>query len=412
MESDQKRLKILHILDHSLPVHSGYAFRSQAILRAQQRRGWETAGVTSPKHYESWQQHGAESEEVGGIRYYRTRGIQGSPRPVEKELRVVRSLASRIQAVAKQERPQVLHAHSPVLNALAALWVSRRQGIPIVYEIRALWEDAAVDRGAYGPQSWQYKIVRALETWVCRQVEEVTVLCRGIRDELRSRGIASEKLTIIPNGVDVTTFRRCESDREFAEDWNLLGKKVVGFLGSFFRYEGLDVLVKAMARLAATRSDTVLLLVGGGEVEKDLRAQVRGLGLDHHVIMPGTISPDRIPGVYALVDVLAFPRHAVRLTELVTPLKPLEAMAMEKLVVASDVGGHRELVVDGKTGLLFSAGDAEALAAVLARVLDEPHLCYSLAQQGAEWVRKERTWETTTACYSDVYARAIMRLRG
>ncbi len=406
-------LRILHVLDHSLPVQSGYAFRSQAILRAQRVRGWDPRVVTSPKHYESWRHAWAPSEEVGGIRYERSVGVAAHASvPLEKEVRIMAVLASRLRTIVREENIQVLHAHSPILNAIPALWVGRQAGIPVVYEVRAPWEEAAIDHGTYGQRSWQYQIVKRLETWVCRQAQHVAVLCQGLRDEMIQRGVPSEKLTIIPNGVDVSSFHKCAPDAEFAARWELTGKKIVGFLGSFFRYEGLDLLIEAIARVVRQDPNVVLLLVGEGKAEEELKAQVSRLQLDKHVILPGSVAPEKIPGVYALVDVLAYPRHSLRLTELVTPLKPLEAMAMEKALVASNVGGHRELIRDGQTGLLFPAGNVAALAAAIQRLLNDSALRASLEQEGLRWVRQERPWEKTTRDYSEVYREARQRKPG
>lgn len=411
MDVAQRPLRILHILDHSLPVHSGYAFRSQAIIRAQQGRGWQPSVVTSPKHYESWKQGWVPHEKVGDLQYYRTAGIVLGTRPLEKELRIMMALGRRVSEIIRQEKIEVLHAHSPILNAIPALWAGKRAGIPLVYEVRAPWEDAGLDLGTYGQRSLKYKIVKMLESWVCRRSHHVAVICQGLRDDFVQRGIAGEKVTIIPNGVDVEAFQTCAPDAAFAAQWNLQGKKVVGFLGSFFHYEGLDLLVDAIARVVRQDSDVVLLLVGGGVAEAALRAQVRRLQIEPHVIMPGPVAPERIPGVYALVDVLAYPRHSLRLTEIVTPLKPLEAMAMGKALVASDVGGHRELIRDEQTGLLFPAGQVDALAAVLQRVLLDPTVRRTLEQQGPEWVRRERSWEKTTEGYTEVYTRALALAR-
>lgn len=400
-------LRVLHILDHSLPIHSGYAFRSQAILRTQKGRGWTPRVVTSPKHYESWQQPWSPSEEVGGVQYYRAARVAASSLPLEKERRIMFALSDRIQEIVQKESIQVLHAHSPILNAIPALWVGGKVGIPVVYEVRAPWEDAAVDHGTYGQQSWQYKLVKTLETWVCRKAHHVAVLCHGLRDDFIQRGIPSEKLTIIQNGVDVNAFHKCAPDLEFMEKWDLKGKKIIGFLGSFFHYEGIDLLLEAIARIVKRDPDVVLLLVGGGIAEAALKAQVSHLNLAKHVVMPGAVAPDRIPGIYALVDILAYPRHSLRLTEIVTPLKPLEAMAMGKALVASNVGGHRELICDGQTGLLFPAGNIEALASAIFRLLKDPALRRTLEQQGPDWVRRERSWEKTTEGYTEVYTQAL-----
>lgn len=142
-------------------------------------------------------------------------------------------------------------------------------------------------------------------------------------------------------------------------------------------------------------------------MEPELRAQIKQLRLENKVVMAGRIPRDRVPGMYALVDVLAYPRYSSRVTELVTPLKPLEAMAMGKALVASDVGGHRELIRHGHTGLLFPPGNVAALADELERLLTDQNLRQDLEKQGFLWVCREHSWDKTTAVYCDVYAEAL-----
>jgi PEP-CTERM/exosortase A-associated glycosyltransferase len=400
-------LKILHVLDHTLPLHSGYSFRTHSILEQQRKRGWTPVAVTSPKHEESWKRPSELEEDIGGIRYHRTGELHSGSLPLEREIRLMKALARRIEQVARTERPDLLHAHSPVLNALAALWVGRKLGIPVVYEIRAFWEDAAVDHGTYSEGSWKYKAVRSLETWTCRQAAQVVVLCAGLKDDLIQRGIPPEKLTVVFNGIDPEEFYVRSGDMELAAALGISGRKVLGFIGSFYRYEGLDLLLKGFERLSATRNDVVLLLIGGGETESELQQQVEQLGLQGCVILPGRIPHEKIPGAYSLMDVMAYPRYSMRLTELVTPLKPLEAMAMGKPLIASDIGGHRELIRDGFTGLLFKAGDVGSLTEKIERLLDDATLRSRLSRQGSDWVRQNHTWEKTTSVYSAIYSRAL-----
>jgi len=399
-------LKILHILDHSLPLHSGYAFRSHNILRAQGNRGWRPVGVTSPKHEATWKGPSKETDEIDGVCYYRT-GASSNSIAVAGELQLIKSLAKRIEAVAVMEDPDLLHAHSPVLNAAAALWVGRKLGLPVVYEIRAFWEDAMVDRRTCSEGSLRYRTTRALETWACRYAAQTAVICDGLRTDLIDRGVPEAKIAVVPNGIDPGSFRATKSDLAVARALGVDGKQVLGFIGSFNRYEGLDLLVKAFAQVAAKRSDVVLLLVGGGEMEQDLQKQIAQANMQHRVILTGRIPQERIPGIYAVIDVLVYPRYSVRLTELVTPLKPLESMAMRKPVIASDIGGHRELIRDGYTGVLFKSGDVSALTQTITRVLDDPGLQDRLAAQGLDWVCRNRTWGKTTAVYSEIYAKAL-----
>jgi len=411
MNNIDRPLKILHILDHSLPLQSGYTFRSQNIFRAQLKRGWEPVALTSPKHEENWKGQWREFETIDGYRYYRTGSVSRNTVPLEAEIRLMAALGRRIREIVEVEKPDLLHAHSPILSAIPALWAGRKQGIPIVYEIRAFWEDAAVDHGTYSQGSWKYKLVKSLETWVCRKVDQVAVLCFGLRDDLIRRGIPSEKLTVVPNGVNVEDFSSCEPDHEYRKAWGLAGKKVLGFIGSFYRYEGLDLLIDAFANLAESRSDLVLLLIGGGETEKELHAKVKKLGLEGRVVIPGRIPHERVSGVYALVDILAYPRYSMRLTELVTPLKPLEAMAMGRALVASNIGGHRELIQHRRTGFLFPPGNVSALTDAIVKLLDDDHLRQYLEEQAATWVRQEQLWDHTTAKYADIYSKALEKSR-
>ncbi len=404
-------MKILHILDHSLPLHSGYTFRSQSIFRSQIQKGWKPVVLTSPKHEASWRKPCPTVETIEDVHYYRCGRSRLNFLPVASEGWLMAQLTRRLSQVAESEKPDVLHAHSPILNGIPAVRVGRRLGIPVVYEIRAFWEDAAVDHGTHSEDSWRYHMVQALETWTCCRVDQVTVLCEGIRQDLERRGIPADKLTIIYNGIDPESFRQVEPDSEYGRAWSTDGKRVVGFIGSFYRYEGLDLLLKAFARLVRQRPDLVLLLVGGGEMELELRQLASSLGIEGSVVLTGRIPHQRIGGVYSLMDVLVYPRYSMRLTELVTPLKPLEAMAMGRALVASDIGGHRELIQDGKTGLLFRAGAVEALQEVLERILDSSELRACLGHRGREWVRSEHSWEKTTFPYSRVYERALEKRR-
>jgi len=371
--------------------------------------------VTSPKHEQSSKGPWQKEEQIEGFRYYRTGAISFNGIPFGNETRLMAGLGRRVMEIAKREKPDILHAHSPFLNAIPALWVGRRLKIPLVYEIRAFWEDAGVDHGTYTQDSLKYHFVRTLETWVCRRANHVAVLCKGVRQELIKRGIPANKISVVYNGVNPDNFLPGRPDTELAKIWNLHGKKVIGFIGSFYRYEGLDLLLHAFSHLASSRPSLpasqppsiVLLLVGGGEVQNELKTQIKRLHLEKKVLMPGRIPHERIAGVYALADILVYPRYSMRLTELVTPLKPLEAMAMGKALVASDVGGHKELIRDGETGLLFPSGSVSALAESLERLLDDSALRCKLQDQAADWVGEHHTWQKTTSVYQGIYSKAL-----
>ena len=403
-------LKILHILDHSIPLHSGYTFRTKNIFHAQQKLGWSPIGLTTIKHEQACSGQWAEKETVDGLCFYRSPLLDVSESWFGIQFQLIKTLAQRLEEVIELEKPDLLHAHSPVLNVLPALWVARKHKLPVIYEIRAFWEDAAVDHGTYTEGSWKYHMVRSLETFACKRANHISVLCEGIKNDLIDRGVPASKLTIIPNGINLEDFQDCQPDEGLRKTWNLSGKQVIGFIGSFYRYEGLDLLVSAFAKLVNLQDNLVLLLVGGGEVKQELEAQIQSLGIGEKVIMPGRIPHDQIPGVYGLVDLFVYPRVAIRLTELVTPLKPLEAMIVSKPLVASNIGGHRELIHDGETGVLFPPGDIDALSAALHELLNDQVRMMKLATQGYSWAKEKRSWEHTTSSYKEIYEEAMARV--
>lgn len=395
-------MRILHILDHSIPLHSGYTFRSANILRQQRALGWHTAHVTGLKQGAS-----AQAEEtVDGLHFYRT-AVSGNPLfrlPGLDQWEVVRTLARRIEEVAAVEKPDILHAHSPALNGLAALRAGRTLGLPVVYECRAFWEDAAVDHGTSREGGLRYRLTRAMETRVFQRADAVTTICEGLRAEIASRGIAADKITVIPNAVDTDSFTfGAPAKAELQQELGLAGKTVLGFIGSFYAYEGIPLLLQALPALLCQHPELRLLLVGGGPQEAEIRETIAQLDLQDAVILPGRVPHQQVQDYYNLVDMFAYPRLPMRLTDLVTPLKPLEAMAQGRLVVASDVGGHKELVRHGNTGMLFAAGDADALAAAVNDLLARRDDWQAMRETGRAFVEQERTWAASVARYRAVY---------
>ncbi|WP_426071142.1 TIGR04063 family PEP-CTERM/XrtA system glycosyltransferase [Janthinobacterium sp. DSP2-3-3] len=401
-------MRILHILDHSLPLHSGYTFRTLAILRQQRALGWHTMQLTSAKQGPA---DGAQ-QLVDGWHFYRTapNARWWARLPVLRQVAVIIGLAVRLRRLAQRLEPDILHAHSPALNAIAALNAGRALGIPVVYEVRAFWEDAAADHGSSRPGGLRYRLTRALESYALRRADAVTTICDGLRRELCARGVPAHKITVIPNAVDAGAFDAVP-DPALAHSLGLDGRPVIGFIGSFYAYEGLALLLRAMPRLLATQPALRLLLAGGGPQETALRALAAQLGIESAVVFTGRVPHAQVAAYYQLVDICVYPRLPMRLTELVTPLKPLEAMAQGRLVVASDVGGHRELVDHGKTGMLFRAGDADALAQTILALLLAPASWPALRRQARAFVETERSWSASVGRYAPVYARVAAARR-
>jgi PEP-CTERM/exosortase A-associated glycosyltransferase len=368
--------------------------------------GWETFHVTGAKQGATQ----TSVETVDGLVFYRTPPLYGlSARlPVIKQLAVISRLEQTLRQIIGTVKPDILHAHSPGLNGVAALRARARFNLPVVYEVRAFWEDAAVDHGTSREWGVRYRLTRGMETYVLERADAVTTICEGLRGDIVDRGIPAGKVTVIPNAVDARRFSMDgRADPGLQADLGLTGNTVLGFIGSFYAYEGLILLLEAIPGVLKEIPNVRVLLVGGGPQESRLRQRVAELGLHEAVIFTGRVPHDTVQAYYNLIDVFVYPRLPMRLTDLVTPLKPLEAMAQGRLVLASDVGGHRELIRPGMNGELFAAGDVAGLRTAILDLLRNRERWQSLREGGRHFVEAERTWPRSVAGYESAYATAM-----
>ncbi|MEM1052604.1 MAG: TIGR04063 family PEP-CTERM/XrtA system glycosyltransferase [Pseudomonadota bacterium] len=395
--------RVLHVLDHSLPLHSGYTFRTRAILKAQEAAGLEVRGITSQRHNNKaeWT---TTNETYDELIFHRVAGTPKGPVGIS-EFREMAALTDAIIELSKGWRPDVIHAHSPALCGGGAMRAARRLSVPFVYEIRAFWEDAAVGNLTGTEGSLKYRLTRGLETQIASSADAVFTICNGLRDDLIERGIPGGKIGVMPNGVDLTLFGEpCPRDDALGQELDITADTpVIGYIGSFYDYEGVDDLIAAMPRLRQSQPDARLLLVGAGAMDQQWRAAAAALPEPEAVIFTGRVPHDEVERYYSLIDVLAYPRKESRLTNLVTPLKPLEAMAQQRLVAASNVGGHRELISHGETGILFAPNDPRACADELADLLDRREDWDAIRYRSLEHIRKRHDWHANARRYLDVY---------
>ncbi|MEP1605867.1 MAG: glycosyltransferase, partial [Marinomonas sp.] len=276
-------MRILHVLDHSLPLHSGYTFRTRAILKAQQAAGMDVRGVTGLRH----EHDGPPVETVEGLMFHRSDGVAEGPAGL-REWREIGLFAEGIDKVIRDWRPDVIHAHSPAICGHAALKAARKHNIPLVYEIRAFWEDAAVGNGTGREGSVKYRLTRQLENRAVAGADAVFTICHGLRDDLMSRGFSGGKIGISPNGVDMSLFGEpAPRDDALAKELGIGDEPVIGFIGSFYDYEGMDDLIAAVPILRKRQAGAKLLLTGGGPRDEALRAQAAALPDPDAVIFTG-----------------------------------------------------------------------------------------------------------------------------
>lgn len=405
-------MRVLHLLHRSVPGTHGYAIRSREIVTKQLEKGLEPLVVTSPSQSPLGELDAEQSEYIDGVRYFRTCGKILAPTqevqdksPVKAALRVMQNffLLKTALRVARTYRPEVIHGHSPFTCGLVANTVAKWEKIPSVYEMRGIWEDSHSGRGKFGEKSLRYRLVRTLDDRALRGASLCCAIGDSLKAEIVSRGIASERVFVVPNGVDVKAFTPRPPDEAVQKRLGLHGKLVFGYIGYFFNYEGLDLLVEAMIRLAPQLPDVSLLLVGDGEIMPLLRKMVADAGISDRVVFTGRVPHKEVTDFYRICDFMVLPRRDTRETRLVTPLKPLEIMAMGKPLISSDVGGHLEMVEDGANGLLFRSEDVSDLVSKCELLARNSGLRMDLGIRARKWVEANRDWRVLVERYITAY---------
>lgn len=391
--------RVAYLLNYALPqVANGYTLRAQAIASALKDQGLDPVCLTRPGFPldRSPPRAFRAADQVAGVEYLHEAlpVLEGFSELPAYLAAAADALETRLQAL----RPQAVIAASNFQIALPGLIAARRLGLPFCYEVRGFWEvtqrsaDPELEAGLF------YQLQYALECHTAAQSDHVVTLGSAMRDELIRRGVAAERITLAPNGCDTAKFTPQPPDAALAARYGIApGVPVIGYIGSFVQYEGLDDLIRACVLLRQQGLEFRLLLVGGGPAEADILRAASDADLGERLILPGRIPHAQVGAHYSLISIAPFPRKPQPVTELVPPLKPLEAMAMAKAVVVSSVQPLAEMVAEGETGLVFEKGDTEGLARTLARLITDPALCTRLGLAGRSWVAKERSWEKTAA---------------
>ncbi len=408
-------MKILHVLDVSLPHRqSGYSIRSKYIVETQKELGFELVVFT---------RYGGQADEVeliNGISYWRhatediwrdmyTRlgGFHLPDTPHVCHVGARLRFGKRLAHVIEAEAPDVIHVASPERNAIVAIDVGHQYGLPVVYEVRGLWHESSVAQGLLDADSEAFQEQQALHVRAMKQADVVVTLSDVLKAECVMEGIDEAKVFVVPNGVSAERCVSVERSDMLARELGIAdGDVVLGYVGLVRSLEGLDILLYACERLRVHFPQVKVMIVGGGRDLERLRAEAEALGLADAVICTGEVPHDDVDRYYALIDVVVIPRIRSRVTELVTPLKPYEAMAKGKALVVSDVAALREVVDEGKTGLVCRADDVDDLSRVCKVLIGDTEVRQKLGERGREWVQCERTWQAVVGRYEAVYRSA------
>ncbi|MFL6157214.1 MAG: glycosyltransferase family 4 protein [Marmoricola sp.] len=396
---------VLAMLAQSLPhMSGGYATRTHGLLTGLANHGWDVEGVTRLGFpYDRWTlldpRRVADFDEVDGIKYHRVLATDGPGYYPQFPLAsYVDKYAGAIAQHARRHRPAILQASSFHVNGLATRQAAARLGVPYVYEMRGLEDLMKVSRDPEFASSDRQKFLDTVELASCLGAERVFVITEALRKEMAARGVPEEKLVVLPNGVHTNLFQPRERDTELEAELGLRGKTIIGYAGGMVDYEGLELLLEAVAELRERRSGTDgpdfhLVIVGSGPHQPVVQATAERLRLGDDVLtFTGRVPHEEVARYLSLFDIAPFPRFPLPVCELISPIKPFESMAMGKAVIVSSVAALTEIVADGKTGLVFEKGSSTDLARTIERYLDDPALRATMGGNARSWVLAERDW--------------------
>jgi glycosyltransferase involved in cell wall biosynthesis len=303
-----------------------------------------------------------------------------------------RHFERRIIEVALQEKPQVIHAHTPYRVGLPAMRAARKLGIPFVYEMRGMWEETAVASGRWKSWGPAYRRFRHLETKVLRKADAVICISETLRNEAISRGVDPKRISLVPNAVSLSESEGEDSELLSQAHSELGESTVVGYIGSLREIEGVDATAEAVALLASKGVEVKLFVLSPPTGQEELRAHCKALGIEDRSVVMGPVPHEQVASFYDLIDVFVVSRPDSRVTRLVTPLKPFEAMQRGRALVMSDLPALAEIVEHGVTGMLCPAGDVESLADTIQSLIDDEPRRSELGSNAKAWVEANRTW--------------------
>ncbi len=396
---------VRYFIHCSLPHHSnGYATRSHSVLTALKELGLNAIGDTRPGY--PWdvrfdkKPKNLTKHVIDEVKYEHLPGI------IQREMTIsdyINEASKLIEMEVTKNGAKIIHACSNYLNAFPSLIAARRLGLPFIYEVRGFWEITEASRNPGWVKSDKYAVDKKMESLLIRNADAIITLTESMKQEIVSRGASQEKIFVAPNAVSIDKFTPIKKDTALQSEIGLSESITIGYVGSIVDYEGLDDLITASYQLLNAGYKFNLLIVGDGAALDNLKYQVSSLGIEKHVFFTGRVPHEDIVKYYSLIDIAPFPRKAIEVCELVSPLKPFEAMALEKCVIGSDVNAIKEFIIDGVNGYLFKKDDTNSLRDILATLIDNPKLRYNVMGKSREWVSSNRTWLKSADIISRVY---------
>ncbi len=403
--------RVLHVLNTSIPyIKNGYSIRSKYIIENQKRHGIEPVVLTRPGFPNDFQKGLFNSpddltlEWENEIPYYRC-----LPKMFMRFTPLTKYLnhySESIVDVIETERPGIVHAASNYINGLAAIRAARATNSPFIYEIRGFWELTASAKEPLFKDSEEFQLAQKMETYLAHQADHVITISRSLYNELLERGVSGDKISIIPNGVDSRRFKPRPVNEELSTRYDTKGKFVIGYIGSITEYEGLQMLFPVINELKKEGYQLKLLIIGTGNYQPILGSLITKLSLSKEIALINQIPHEQVTEYYSLFDLCVFPRIDEEVTQIVTPLKPLEAMACGKPVIGSDLAALREIIIPDENGLLYNLNETE-LYQKIKLLYENTNLRKKLASKARKWVIANRDWYKLTINYINLYHQIV-----
>ena len=403
--------RVLYVLHNSLPYNSGgYATRGHGLMCGVKKMGWDVHVVTRrgyPHDRKGMRDNPTdELQIIDEIPYHRL--IELEKGYGQTNIRnYLESYANHLAEKVAELRPSIIHAASNHLNGLVSNVVGKHFAIPTIYEIRGLWEITRISRQPEFEHSEYFDMMSKLETESACGADYVFTITNALADEMRRRSKKLSEIGFLPNGVHSDRFVHMEPDIDLKKELDIDEDAVViGYIGSLVSYEGLDLLINSLPLVQhSTEVKFKLLIVGDGAYMEKLQDLTNNLGLTDLVLFTGRVPHEEVERYYSIVDIAPFPRLPQPVTEMVSPLKPFEAMAMEKAVIASDVHALAEIVQHEETGLLFEKGNATSLSDTLTRLINDSKLRSNYGKAARIWVEQKRDWNSISLTLDNVYTK-------
>ncbi|MDA8615535.1 glycosyltransferase family 4 protein [Candidatus Poseidoniales archaeon] len=403
--------RVLYVLHNSLPYNSGgYATRGHGLMCGVKKMGWDVH-VTTRRGYPH-DRKGMDDlpidplQVVDGIPYHRLIELERGYGQINIAS-YLNAYAEDLVQLVQEIRPSIIHAASNHLNGLVANVVAKHFSIPSIYEVRGLWEITRISRQPVFEGSEYFQMMSNLEATSASEADYLFAITHALGDEMKRRSRKITEVGFLPNGVHSNRFVPKQQNSQLKSKLGIHPDAVVlGYIGSLVSYEGLDLLLEALPLIKAnTKQNFKVLIVGDGAYMGKLQTLCEHLRLEDHVIFTGRVPHEEVEDYYSIVDIAPFPRLPLPVTEMVSPLKPFEAMAMEKAVIASSVDALLEIVDHNHTGLIFEKGSKSDLASKLVDLIDDRMLRKKLGEKARIWVCENRDWSSISGTLGEIYSR-------